>query len=102
MPGETDPIVAFPVKFSEPSEIEAEPPANAVEVTPLSVEPFLGQTPRIETVCPGEAVPGFTISWPYPLPAEAGPAEENSVAAVIASTVNNEAGSRDFPAWATG
>lgn len=65
VPGETaEEIVAVPVKFSEPSLIEADPPTNAVEVTPLSVEPFVGQTPRIETVWPADAVPGLTISWP--------------------------------------
>lgn len=57
-------IVALPVKFSEPTVIEADPPTNAVEWTPVSTEPFVGQTPRIETVWPGAALPGFTISWP--------------------------------------
>jgi hypothetical protein len=37
------------VKFSEPMEIEADPPTNAVERTPVSTEPFVGHTPRIET-----------------------------------------------------
>jgi hypothetical protein len=57
-------IVAVPVKFSEPTVIEAAPPTNAVEWTPVSVEPFVGHTPRIETLWPGAAVPGLTISWP--------------------------------------
>jgi len=65
VPGETDvEIVAVPVKFSEPMLIDAEPPANAGEVTPLSVEPLFGQTPRIETVWPPATVPGETINWP--------------------------------------
>lgn len=65
VPGETDvEIVAVPVKFSEPTLIDADPPTNADEVTPLSEEPLFGQTPRIETVCPPATVPGETISWP--------------------------------------
>ena len=55
-------MVAVPVKFSEPMVIEADPPTNAVEWTPVSVEPFVGHTPRIETLWPGAAVPGSTIS----------------------------------------
>jgi hypothetical protein len=57
-------IVAVPLKFSGPRVTEADPPTKALERTPARVEPFVGQTPRIETVWPGDAVPGFTISWP--------------------------------------
>lgn len=64
-PGEiVSEIVAVPVKFSEPTEIEADPPAKAGELTPVSTWPFVGQTPRIETDSPGVTVPGSTISWP--------------------------------------
>lgn len=62
VPGATEATAAVPVKFSEPRLIVACPPTKAVEKTPLSGCPLVGQTPRRLTVSPAVAVPGFTIS----------------------------------------
>lgn len=55
-------MVAVPEKLIELCVTEADPLTKAEECTPPKAMPLFGQVPRMLTLCPGAAVPGFTIS----------------------------------------
>src|SRR5436305_6124803 len=96
-------IVAEPEKLIWVWVTVAEPPTKAAEKTPRRPMPLFGHVPRTLTLWPGAAVPGLTISWPYPVPAIAGPAEASSAAAAApsgtASSPRRRLRSRSPPRW---